>query len=49
MASNVQLKLFPDNWYRKMTKEELKESRLQLRALAMAKDLDVGLSEVYYF
>ncbi len=46
MSTCVQLKLFPDNWFRKMTKSDLKEARLQLRAMAMNKELDTSLVEV---
>jgi len=40
------MKLFPDKWYRKMTKAELKEARDQLRAYSISKELDTGISEV---
>jgi len=46
MASNVQLELFPKKWYKKMTPAKLKDARQQLRAYAISKDLDTGLSEV---
>ncbi len=48
MASNVTLKLFPSKWYRKMSSEELEDARQQLRAYAVMKDLDTGISEVFF-
>ncbi len=47
MAANVPLKLFPSGWFHDMSESELEEARAQLRAYAMSKELDVGLSEVY--
>jgi hypothetical protein len=46
--SNVQLEIFPKKWYRKLTPAKLKDARLQLRAYAISRELDTGLSEVSY-
>ena len=40
------MKLFPDKWYKKMSRSELKEAREQLRAYSISKELDTGISEV---
>ena len=47
MSSYAVLKMFPDKWYKKMTREQLKDARMQLRAYAISKELDTGVSEVF--
>lgn len=49
MSSNARLKLFPSGWYCDMSRAQIKEARQQLRTYAIAKDLDTGLQEVYFF
>ena len=43
------LKLFPDNWVRKMTLRELEDSRQQLKAYTTNTTLDLSLREVVPF
>ena len=40
------LKLFPDGWYRKLSKREMEVSRQQLKAYTVAKEIDTSLKEV---
>jgi hypothetical protein len=40
------LKLFPDNWVRKMTPRELEDARQQLKAYTTNVALDLSLREV---
>jgi hypothetical protein len=49
MDSMKKLKLFPDGWYRNMTKEELAESRQQLKAYTVSSTLDKSIKEVICF
>ncbi len=46
MSSFATFKLYPDKWFKNMSKDELKEARDQLRAYAMNKELDTGLRDV---
>jgi hypothetical protein len=46
MDSMKKLKLFPDGWYRNMTKDELAESRQQLKAYTVSSTLDKSIKEV---
>ena len=48
MSSFTSYKLFPDKWFKKMSKEELKDARDQLRSYSMSRELDTGLKEVGY-
>ncbi len=49
MSSFATFKLYPDKWFKNMSKDELKEARDQLRAYSMNKDLDTGLRDVSSF
>jgi len=49
MDTLKKLKLFPDQWYRKMSKEDMDESRQQLKAYTVTNTLETGLKEVIYF
>ncbi len=49
MESFKRLKMFPDKWYKKMTRKELKNSRDQLRSYALSKELEMGINEVSSF
>jgi len=49
MSSNAVLELFPKKWYKKLTPAKLKDARQQLRAYAISKELDTGISEVGQF
>ena len=46
MEQFKKLKLFPDRWFKKLTKRELKSARGRLTAYTVSKDLEVGISEV---
>jgi len=46
MDAYKKLELFPDNWVRKMTPEEVDESRQQLKAYTISNSLEKGLKEV---
>ena len=43
------LQLFPKDWVRKMTQEEIDESRQQLKAYTISTTLEKGLKEVRKF
>ena len=47
MDTFKKLKLFPDKWFKKYTKKEIKVARARLTALAMSSELDTGISEVF--
>ena len=49
MDSFKKLKLFPDKWYKVYDEDEIRRARGQLTAYTVAKDLDVGISEVGNF
>lgn len=46
MEQLKKLKLFSDKWHKKMTKQEIKDSRQQLTAYTVAKELETGILEV---
>jgi hypothetical protein len=49
MDSFKKLKLFPDKWYKKYSRKEIKLARQRLTALAMSNELDAGISDVSIF
>ncbi len=49
MESFKRLKMFPDKWWKKMTKKELHNSREQLRLYSLSKELETGINEVSTF
>ena len=49
MDTFKKLKLFPDKWYKKYTKKEIKVARARLTAMSMSSELETGLSEVKSF
>jgi hypothetical protein len=46
MDTLKKMKLFPDSWYRKLSKKEMEESRTQLKGYTLANTLETGLKEV---
>jgi hypothetical protein len=49
MDTLKKMKLFPDSWYRKLSKKEMDESRQQLKGYTLANNLETGLKEVVTF
>ncbi len=49
MEAFKRLKMFPDKWWKKMTKKELHNSREQLRLYSLSKELETGINEVSTF
>ena len=49
MDAYKKLELFPDNWVRKMSTEEVDESRQQLKAYTISNSMEKGLKEVAIF
>jgi hypothetical protein len=49
MDTLKKMKLFPDSWYRKMSKKEMDESRQQLKGYTLVDKLEQGLKEVFRF
>ncbi len=46
MEQFKKLKLFGEKWPRKMTEQEIADSRQQLRAYTVSKELETGILEV---
>jgi hypothetical protein len=46
MDTLKKMKLFPDSWYRKLSKKEMDESRQQLKGYTLLNTLETGLKEV---